>query len=102
MDKNQIIKIFKDILYNNSFSFITQYGKMIQGVNFNISNSIPEKTNRTYLKIESLAEAKEIWTEVIDNKEKEEEAKSIFDREVQKLELDLTQDLYLTIYPGQH
>jgi hypothetical protein len=104
MTNEQIIQTFKDILDKNSVSFVTPpiMGQSFfgQGINFDIVNSIPDKTKRTYLKVDSIQSAKKIWIEVLKSEPKEKEVDKVFDKYI-PTNLDLSKDLFLSIYSGQ-
>lgn len=103
MEKEEIIKTFKFILDKDKDSFITppigEISIMGQGINFDICNSFPENTKRTYFKIDSFEQAKEIWIEVLSDLPMEEVSKA-FDKYIPD-NLNIDTDLFLSIYSGQ-
>lgn len=103
MTNQEIIDKFKSILEKDRMTYITPVingtSFTSQGINFDICNIVPDKTTRTYLKIDSLQQAKKIWTEVLDDLPKEKQVDKVFDKFVPS-NLDLTDDLFLCIYSG--
>ncbi len=103
MNKEEIIKTFKSIIdkENDSFIIPSDVGifSILQGVNFDICNSIPESTKKTYFKIDSVEQAKEIWTKVLSNFPPEKEVDKVFDKNVPN-NLNIDAELFLSIYSG--
>lgn len=105
MTKDEIVKIFRSVLEKDKISFVTPFQNntsfLMQGINFDICNSVPNKTNRTYLKVDSLKDAKEIWTEVLDDLPKEKNVAKVFDEFVKTFAINLNKSLFLSIYCGK-
>jgi len=105
MTKDEIVKTFRYVLEKDKISLVTPLrnnaSSLIQGINFDICNSVPDNTNRTYLKVDSLKDAKEIWVEVLDDLPKEKNIAKVFDEFVKTFAIDLYKSLYLSIYCGK-
>jgi len=103
MTKEQVIEKFKLLLEENKISFVIPPigGTSVtgQGINFHICNSTPAKTTRTYFKVDSLEQAKEIWIKVLSDLPAETEAEKVFDKFVPS-DINLGKDLFFSIYPG--
>ncbi|WP_339918473.1 hypothetical protein [Yeosuana marina] len=103
MNEIEIIEKFKSIIEKDKYGFITPTINKLsiigQGINFDICNSVPTNTKRTYLEIDSLEQAETIWTKVLSDLSKEKQVEEVFDNNIPD-DLDLFSPLFMSIYSG--
>ena len=103
MTKEKVIEQFKiDLTKPTNFHPISQgYTTSIFGmttlIDFKVENSVPANTDKIYHKVCSLEEAKDILVKVLDDKPQEDLLK-LFDKKTDTWNIDLTKNLFLTIY----
>ena len=108
MLNKDIIEIFKKKLNgyssfsnfkekNQDYSSLNLFFGTSQKINFDIVNFVSENLNRTYYKINSIEEAKDIWIKVLDDLPAEEMG-NVFETYIGNFNINIEKQLFFSIY----